>query len=472
VVAESGEIGLRLALLDDEIWRRTRAGEHHLNYPLRLFVSYKWGSADENARVARVADALSARGWDVVFDRYRDESVDRTVEEFVSRIVSCAVFVAVATPAYIAHGMNPVAEARWVFDEVQAAMSSELGLYRIALTPDGRLAVPELDADLPLLRRSDTTAPFGPGIPAIVTATVQEPRFDEIHRFPDEEDLDGWLDERMTYRGPRLTLAQRAALLAALERADSDVDALRALTREHPFAFEVWRTLVLRLTAAGQLDEAVDALTRAIESVHPWDNRLLLERERIDLLNQLGRPREAVTAAIALVASRPSDWVGHFYVGNHLDDCDELWGARNHLLLACRDRFAEAEAFNTLGIVYLGLGFLLRARQSFEAALRRDASLDRAARNLTRAMEAEPPHALAEAARFTGQGIGCDVCPAVYPLTAQLAALCAACGGRRPVAGACPYCGHDVIVPAAAGMSIRCPTCRQGTLTTIDSFPI
>jgi tetratricopeptide (TPR) repeat protein len=486
LVAEHGKIGVRLALLDDAIWRRWEAGEHSVHYPLRLFVSYKWGDDVENDRVARIADGLSARGWDVVFDRYRDETVDRSVEEFVSRIASCSVFFAVATPAFVAHGMNPVAEARWVFDEVQAAMSSELDLYRIALTPDGELRVPEREDDL-LVRRSDTRDRFAPGMPApgipgLVTARVQELRFDEIHRIPDDHALDEWMDEHLTYRGPRLSEDGRSHVLAELTRAERDeegaaaLEALRELLRAYPFVAEAWRALVLRLTDAGRLDEAATALDQAAAHVHPWDTRLLLERERIDILNHLGRRLDAVKAALELIRVRPLDWVGHFYVGNHLDDCDDLWGARNHLLLACCDRFATAEAFNTLGVVYLGLGFLLRARQSFEQALERDATHERAARNLTRALDAQPPHALSDALRVSGPATGCTDCPAIYPLAEHSQVLCAECGGRRPALGPCPYCSFESVVPAVpdriAVARFGCPTCRRGRLTMKDSIDI
>jgi hypothetical protein len=62
-----------------------------------LFLSYKWDGPAENEWVATLAGKLAERGWDVVFDRYRDETADRTVEEFISRIVTCHVFLAVAT---------------------------------------------------------------------------------------------------------------------------------------------------------------------------------------------------------------------------------------------------------------------------------------------------------------------------------------------------------------------------------------
>src|SRR5262249_17979445 len=187
-----GKIGLRLALLDDAIHRRAEAGEISVHYPLRMFLSYKWGSPVENEWLATLAQKLAQRGWDVVFDRYRNETVDRSVEEFVSRIATCRVFLAVATPQYIAHAINPSQEPTWVFDEYQAAIINETAHYCIALAPEGRLLVPERRDKV--FRASYTVEPTLSGVPpiifeggrprfdvpAIIMQDIKRPRFDEI----------------------------------------------------------------------------------------------------------------------------------------------------------------------------------------------------------------------------------------------------------------------------------------------------
>lgn len=495
VVSEQGKIGLRLALLDDAIHRRAEAGEISVHYPLRMFLSYKWGSPEENEWVATLAGKLAERGWDVVFDRYRDETVDRSVEEFVSRIATCRVFLAVATHQYVAHAINPSQKPTWVFDEYQAAIIDETAFYCIALAPEGRLLVPE-ERDK-VFRASYTVEPTLSGVPpiifeggrprfdvpAIIMQDTRSPRFDEIHAIPADEDLDAFLNRHVKYDGPILGESERPRIVKVLENLHSNghdlgaaVDRLRALLAQYPFVFEAWRMLVLKLAEAGRLSEAVDALEDGIRNVHPWGGRLTLERERVDVLNQLGRPVDAVQAALQILKTRPRDWVGHFYVGNRLDDCDELWGARNHLLIACNEEHAGADTFNTLGVVYLGLGFVLRARQCFEAALQRDATLERAKRNLAHTWEAEPPHDFANSLKVDGPGTGCTVCPAMYPMTKDLPVLCAACGGRRPVGGMCPYCAHDGYVPwsdeLADVASVICPTCRLGSLVKKEQFSL
>ena len=496
VVAEQGKIGLRLALLDAAVHDRVQPGKFPVHYPPRLFLSYKWGSDKANQWVARLAEKLARRGWDVVFDGYRDETVDRSVEKFVSRIGTCRVFLAIATPEYIAHAINPSQQPSWVFDEYQAALMDETAIYRIALAPDGRVAAPE-SRDTALFRLSETADRILPdfppiifedgkprvAVPAVVMQTNRRPRFDEILAMPDEDGLDELLDRHLTYDGPRLGDSERSEIvevLSELDRGGHDADdtviRLQALLAQYPFVFAMWRMLYLELSGAGRLAEAAEVLERAAASVHPRDGGLMLQRERVEVLHRLARPADAMRAASEILKTRPRDWAAHFYVGNRLDDCNELWGARNHLLIACDDVLASAEAFNTLGVIYMGLGFLLRASQCFDTALKRDPSLERAKTNLERTLAAQPPHHFANALKVAGPGTGCTVCSAMYPMSTELPVLCRSCGGRRPILGNCPYCGHDGLVactgrsadPAAVG----CPTCRTGSLATKADFAI
>jgi tetratricopeptide (TPR) repeat protein len=480
VIGEYGKIGLRLAQYEQALQRRETAGENLLNYPLRLFLSYKWGSEAENAWVSRLAAALAGRGWDVVFDRYRDESVDRSVEEFVARIGGCSVFLAVATPAYVAHAIN-TQDPSWVFDEYQVAMGAEHAMYRIALAPEGQLLIPE--APEQVLRRSKTSHEIAPGfaIPAVIMQKNPTPNFDLILPLPGEAEIETFAARYFADPGPGLSAAQRKAALQALAEVEAaapaqGIERLRRLLAEHPFIFDAWVRLVLSLTDAGQPEAALQALESAIQNVHPWDRRLVLERERADRLNQLGKPVEAMRAALKILENRSRDWAAHFYVGNRLDDLGELWGARNHLLLASQQEHAVADVFNTLGMVYLGLGFILRARQCFETALQKDANHAHAKTNLATTFEAAPPHAYAEALKIQGPGLGCSVCPAIYPLDDDLPVLCGDCGSRRSIQGSCPCCGGDGFSPwseeLAAIASIACPTCRRGELKVKEEFDL
>lgn len=143
VLNESGDIGLRLALLDDAMHRRGASIEPDSWYPPQLFLSYKWGTEAENAWVAQLAQRLMKHGWDVVFDRQRDETADREVEDFVSRLVSCRVFVAVLSPGFVASAVV-AKHASWVFDEMQCALLARHRTYSgPCLTADEHLWVAE-----------------------------------------------------------------------------------------------------------------------------------------------------------------------------------------------------------------------------------------------------------------------------------------------------------------------------------------
>ena len=282
VVREYGKIGLRAALLDEAVRRRIDSGETRVNYPLRLFLSYKWGTKEENAWVARLAGKLEERGWDIVFDGNRDQSVDRTVEELVSRLVTCRVFLAVATPAFVRHAIH-TDDPTWVYDEYAVAMGTEADLYRIALAPDGKLAVPEAGREQ-MFRRSDTLDPDQMGIPAIIVETPQEPSFEEILPILGDDEMDDLLDEHLTYDGPSLSPEDRAEVIRELGEVqelgdDEAVARLRTLVDRHPFVFAAWRELALRLSAAGRPEEALEAVERGIEVVHPRDHQWMLRRE-------------------------------------------------------------------------------------------------------------------------------------------------------------------------------------------------
>ena len=136
-----------------------------------------------------------------VFDRYRDETVDRSVEAFLSRIITCRVFLAIATPTYVIHAINPPRNPTWVFDEYQAAMVDETTFHCIALAPKGKLPTPEWRSiAVRLSHTADRILPdFPPFVfeggqpklaaPAIITQNPRRPRFDEIHAIPADDAL-------------------------------------------------------------------------------------------------------------------------------------------------------------------------------------------------------------------------------------------------------------------------------------------
>lgn len=463
VLAESGNIGLRLSLLDDAMHRRASSPEADSLYPPRLFLSYKWGSPEEDAWVGDLAHELSKRGWDVVFDRERDESVDRTVEEFVSRLVSCRVFVAVLSPAYVASAFQ-ASRPTWVFDEMQCALIARDRMRLIGIVPPRGLAKTPPPRPEPEITM--------PRIPAIIVQPLEEPRFETVFECDDAGRLRSFLDTSLTYTGPALAEAERGWVAERLSREDDEA-ALRAIVDRHPFVSGAWRRLVVLLRDRGELIQSAAAATAALQSVADPVERLPFLREHIELLKRSGDRAGAARAATRLIDDRPDDWVAHFHLGDLLDDAAEPWAARSHLLLACRSADAAAAAYNTLAVVYMGLSLLAPAAVALEQALRLDATLGPARRNLDKVRAAQAAAGEPGTTEVEGPLPGCSVCDAIFVPRADRPLTCAACGASKPGSAApCELCGADGVAPIIAMgdgyMPVRCPICRTGTITAKD----
>jgi hypothetical protein len=463
VLEESGNIGLRLALLDDAMHRRASSAEADSLYPARLFVSYKWGSPEEDAWIADLACALAERGWDVVFDRRRDESVDRTVEEFVARLVNCRVFVAVLSPAYVASAFQP-SRPTWVFDEMQCALIARDRMRLIGIVPPPDLAKAPAPRREPEIRM--------PQIPALIVQALEEPEFEAVFRCDDANSLRSFLDASLTYTGPALEADERAWVAERLERKD-DETALHEVVERHPFVSGAWRRLVVLLRDRGELAAAAEASAQALGFVHDPIERLPFLREHIELLKRAGQRASAVRAAVQLIEDRPRDGVAHFHLGDLLNDADEPWAARSHLLLACHSADAAPAAHNTLGVVYMGLGLLALAAVALEQALCLDATLGPARRNLAKVRAAQAETGDQGISEVAGPLPGCSKCDAIFVPRPGRPLTCAACGASRPGSSApCEVCGTVGVTPivATAGgwMPVRCPICRTGTVTAKD----
>jgi tetratricopeptide (TPR) repeat protein len=460
VIAEAGNIGLRLALLDEEMHRRANPAEADTLYPPRLFLSYKWGSAAENAWVRGLADRLTKRGWEVVFDQWRDETRDRTVEEFVSRLANCRVFVAVLSPAYVASAFAP-SHPTWVFDELQCALVARNFKRLIGIVPPGELATAR-GAPAP------ETIEI-PKVPAIVIQAMQEPEFDEVQAVHDDDDLQRFLDTSVTYTGPRLAEAERSWIGERFARG-SDEASLREVIKRYPFVSGAWRRLIVLLRDRGELQAALDATRQAL-ALLPEAERLPFLHEHIELLKRSGDRVGAAQAATQLIEQRPRDWVAHFHLGDLLDDANEWWAARNHLLLACRSAGSEAAPYNTLGVVYMALGLLMRASETLEHALRLDAAFGPARRNLERVRAERAAAAQADVSEVSGPLPGCSNCDAIFVPHPGRPFFCAACGASKAGSAApCELCASSGVSPIIRTgrdcLPTRCPICRTGTITS------
>jgi tetratricopeptide (TPR) repeat protein len=101
--------------------------------PPRLFISYRWGTEEQDAWVARLVSALESRGYDVVFDRnVQSHSDPLPVPDLVALIAGCTHFAPILTEGYRRRvenrpGGGLVIEDGWVFDEYQIAVRLSAG---------------------------------------------------------------------------------------------------------------------------------------------------------------------------------------------------------------------------------------------------------------------------------------------------------------------------------------------------------
>lgn len=200
---ESGHLGLRLALLEDAMQRRAGSVERDVQYPPRLFLSYKWGSGAENAWVRQLAQRLTQHGWDVVFDQLRDETADRSVEEFVSRLVSCRVFVAVLSPAFVDSAIE-AKHASWAFDEMQCALIARSRMRLVGIVPPTGLVDGAVKPTPPVVRMPPRLDQF-----SIIFQPMETAQFDEVYEVNEVDGLERLLDRSLTYDGPKLDDAER-----------------------------------------------------------------------------------------------------------------------------------------------------------------------------------------------------------------------------------------------------------------------
>jgi hypothetical protein len=194
-----------------------------------------------------------------------------------------------------------------------------------------------------------------------------------------------------------------------------------------------------------------------------------------------------------MLDDHPGDWLAHSVLGSILDDLDDRWAARNHLLVACAADDAPAEVANTLAVVYMGLGLLERAETVLEEALQQFPGHGPATRNLA-AVRSAPRGEQASYAEVSGPLPACSQCPSLFVTPNERPVLCAMCSAGRPLEGACPCCGHDRIarLPDRApplpvlcrvcGIAwipdrerphpVVCPVCRQGEIVMKDHLAI
>ena len=77
------------------------AGPPPITAPPTVFVSYRWGSTEENAWVAALAVELKRRGYPVIFDQDQPQGDNVDVPGMVSRLAECRYVLCVIDPGYV-----------------------------------------------------------------------------------------------------------------------------------------------------------------------------------------------------------------------------------------------------------------------------------------------------------------------------------------------------------------------------------
>jgi len=113
-----------------------------LSVPPRVFISYRWGTDEENAWVHDLADQLRERGYEVLYDRFLNQfTEDTVVGEIVSLIASCHIFLMIVDPGYIqrvgaAESLQFLARG-WAYVEFRIAEFMPIQLFRWGLLREG-----------------------------------------------------------------------------------------------------------------------------------------------------------------------------------------------------------------------------------------------------------------------------------------------------------------------------------------------
>jgi len=491
-------------------WRSVWVAElnHHLrtrlsrpppfSEPPAVFISYRWGTDEQNRWVGQLARTLTDRGYRALLDRLvPPDQVD--VPAFVSGIVDSRYMLAIIDPGYVERLGTPDdtrIQDGWVFDEVQSAFRIEnKGLIRIVgLLREGS-ALPS---------GFDFPAPGRPG----KTIDVREPgMFEEF------------LDDVFPRRDPTasLNLAEAAyrASLDAFERGEHQAafDRAREVVAHAPDIVDGYAQQVRICLALSAPDAGLAAASAALDRFPDFYE---LHLAAATFAHMSGDPAATVrhaTRTLEFPAVHPPERAqAHALLGTSLDDFDQVEAAIAHLALAMRIGGRLPSLLQTLGYVRRRSGEPEAAARIFTEALQADPAAAPLHQNLVGALieagkPAEARAALAELAqahpdpevvarlgeiiaRIEASGhrmslvkqvalpagdlrVGCSSCEA--GLTAsQGESLCAGCGCPRPSqASPCRFCDADGLVPLwPGGMAAAiCPFCRVGTILVAAASP-
>lgn len=505
------QLGLTRAALNSAV-RERESVFRAAGYPPKVFISYRWESAEIKQWTARVARYVQDRGFTVFLDQDVAALRDNDPIElgrYLSVIVDCQIVLCVVTPQYVA-GLEPRA---WLTEERQLMnVLSRRGATVVHLLRDGD------PPQQPV--RNAFSGPFDVSRGVTVEALVPDHHAFTVDMRGHRTDEFARLDPYFTYAGPRLSAEAESSVRPWLDRVAGAYDAGGAALSENDLregaAFTgttEFRRLAARFaTRAGARATAVRLALAAADA--PASAETLIDTAR--LLRDLDEPGAALDAAARLPWWLSADWSWgvHFLQGDILDDLGSHMAALAHLSYALSltersgferkptateiadlrgtlgyvllFRFAEpasaldhlraawrgrptAENASNLIACHAGLDDWASAQEVWSAAAGDLLTADRTGFEVLRAGLAtrtlRPPGA-------TARRPGADAawsCPAcsVQLEMGRRHLLCASCGTAFRDATRCPCCGRTELAGAGAATGVpilppRCPICRSG----------
>jgi tetratricopeptide (TPR) repeat protein len=485
--------GVWVAQLNAALKRRL-AAPPPLSFPPGIFISYRWGTADENDWVARLARTLKARGYPVTFDR--DEPKDLDVPELVSKIADCRYFLAILDNGYVERlgtpGNDRIKDG-WVWDEYNAAAHlSNVGQLRI-------VGLLRADIDMP--------TGFGlptPGTPGNVIDVRRSETLDVVldDVFPAIEDA----PPEETTAEARQLLARSHELLCASELQVA-FEAAEKLTNLLPGVIDGPAQKVRVALRAGSPEAGLAAAEQALE-LAPRSHELL--RAAGMFASAAGEHKRAAAYLGTYLEEGGEEESAnvvqaHAALGSSLDDLGQVHAAIAHLEIARAAVPQDPNLLNALGYVYRRAGDTTSALQRFEQGLSTDPSNSQLLLNAAAALieagqypdaalmldrlesvapgspeiaglrriiasasaAVGPPSLVAVVSRDATRRVTCKACHASLPI-GDSETLCARCGSVVSLSAApCPNCtstGRVVLLP---GLAQLCPYCRKGSISIV-----
>ncbi|MFC1555220.1 TIR domain-containing protein [candidate division KSB1 bacterium] len=491
---EIGFLGVNLALFRVAIKNKLDMPKL-CGYPPRIFISYRWESAEHKEWVKKLADYLENRGFYVYLDqneKYNEEDLDREIPLFISSIAYCRYFLIVITNAYIDNIQARKGHTSWVFDEHQQALHlSEYNRIKF-------IGVIKEDSELPGGCFKGNT----------IDARDVKDDFSILDKYFHYEGI-RISDEKFKKLIDFLSSVDSYIAFGKFTKAESLINENRGFKDVPEYKMRQAELLILK----GQIEDARKILSEVNSIISESSNSLEKNNElQIDLAELLYNFKEYSEALRKVIPFKKLNIEiirTRFLIGNIMDDIGQSETAINYFLYLLK--YKSKMPKENLVIILNNLGFIYKRTKQFdksEAVLQEavevfsdyelalvnyvdvllyNAKYKEAEKVLNNSLEKFPNNKDLNMFKInwnkflkrktpekeTKSAIVnvyyCDNCENVFELK-EKDRMCGDCGTIYDNAAICPACANDGVVPLmllSTGMSnvnIRCPICNKGAI--------